>query len=191
MGGSIFSRRLLVAGCCASSVFARTRTASADEDAGQSELPRTGDQLVELGHEAEAKPLTPDNVGLQEPVLAWAYDPNKKIVRSGSRLNMVLLMRFDPATLGEAERPLSSAGVVAFSAVCTHQQCWVTDWLKSVQLLQCPCHQSRYDLRQGAKVVSGPAPRSLPALPLNITDGVLDVAGPFTGRVGGERQQGA
>jgi len=48
-------------------------------------------------------------------------------------------------------------------------------------VLQCPCHQSQYDLRHGAKVVGGPAPRSLPALPLKVTDGVLDIAGPFTG----------
>jgi len=63
----------------------------------------------------------------------------------------------------------------------------VTDWLKSAQVLQCPCHQSRYDLRQGAKVVGGPAPRPLPALPLTLSDGALKVAGPFTDRVGGEK----
>ncbi len=191
MGGTGFSRRRLVTGCCAASAFARMHAASANEDLGQSELPQTGDQLVELGHETEARPLRPDDVGLQDPVLAWAYDPGKKIVRNGSRLNMVLLMRFDPATLGDEERQLASGGVVAYSAVCTHQQCWVTDWLKSAQVLQCPCHQSQYDLRHGAKVVGGPAPRSLPALPLKVTNGVLDIAGPFTGRVGGEQQQGA
>jgi Rieske Fe-S protein len=164
---------------------------SADEEPAQSELPQAGDQLVELGREADAKPLRPTDVSLQDPVLAWAYDPHKRVVRNGSRLNMVLLMRFDPATLGDAERQLACDGVVAYSAVCTHQQCWVTDWLKSVQALQCPCHQSRFDLRDGGKVLGGPAPRSLPALPLKVTEGLLDIAGPFTGRVGGEQQQGA
>jgi Rieske Fe-S protein len=37
---------------------------------------------------------------------------------------------------------------------------------------------------EGAKVVSGPAPRRLPALPLKIADGQLVVAKPFTGRAG-------
>jgi rieske iron-sulfur protein len=191
MGGTSFPRRVLLTGCCATSVFPLERVAAADEESPQSELPQTGDQLVEVGHEAEAKPLRPEDLRLQDLVLAWAYDPRNKIVRNGSRLNMVLLMRFDPAALGDAERQFAPGGIVAYSAVCTHQQCWVTDWLKSSQVLQCPCHQSQYDLRHGAKVVGGPAPRSLPALPLKVTDGVLDIAGPFTGRVGGEQQQGA
>jgi Rieske Fe-S protein len=35
-------------------------------------------------------------------------------------------------------------------------------------------------------VADGPAPRSLPALPLTLVDGRLVVAGPFTSRVGFE-----
>jgi Rieske Fe-S protein len=84
---------------------------------------------------------------------------------------MVLLMRFDPAALSAAEKATAPDGVVAYSAVCTHQQCWVTD-----------C---------GGRVVGGPAPRPLPALPLKLSSGVLDVAAPFTDRVGGEKPQGA
>jgi Rieske Fe-S protein len=41
-----------------------------------------------------------------------------------------------------------------------------------------------YDPKEGAKVVSGPAPRRLPALPLKIADGKLAVAKPFIGRPG-------
>ena len=72
-------------------------------------------------------------------------------------------MRFDPATLGEAEQQRAADGVVAYSAICTHQGCTVTDWLTAKQVLQCPCHQSHYDPRHGARVVVGPAPRALPA----------------------------
>jgi len=142
---------------------------------------------VSSGSDALLACLMAEDIGPGEVLLAWAFDPQKKIPRNGSRLNMVLLMRFDPATLADAEREMAPGGVVAYSAVCTHQQCWVTDWLKSAQVLQCPCHQSRYDLRQGAKVVGGPAPRPLPALPLTLSDGALKVAGPFTDRVGGEK----
>jgi len=51
-------------------------------------------------------------------------------------------------------------------------------------LLECPCHYSTYDPKDGAKVVSGPAPRRLPALPLKLVDARLVVAKPFTGRAG-------
>jgi rieske iron-sulfur protein len=90
-------------------------------------------------------------------------------VRNGSRLNKVLL-------------PIE--GVVAYSAVCTHTGCDVINWHPDSELLECPCHYSTYDPRQGAKIVSGPSPRRLPALPLKIVDGRLVVAKPFTGRAG-------
>ena len=57
-----------------------------------------------------------------------------------------------------------------------------TDWLPD-GLLYCPCHFTKYDPRDGAAVIDGPAPRPLPALPLKIVDGKLTVAGPFTARV--------
>jgi ubiquinol-cytochrome c reductase iron-sulfur subunit len=39
----------------------------------------------------------------------------------------------------------------------------------SAQLL-CPCHQSAFDVLDGAKPVFGPAARALPQLPLAIDD---------------------
>jgi len=35
-------------------------------------------------------------------------------------------------------------------------------------MLVCPCHQSTFDLRNGARPVAGPAARPLPQLPLAI-----------------------
>ena len=192
MGGMI-SRRVVIAGGVVALGDIGTVTGRADEpvDAVRMQLPQPGDWLVSAGNDAKTTPLKPDDFEPQELVLAWGFDTGRKVPRDGSRLNMVLLMRFDPATLGSAEKQLAVDGVVAFSAICTHQQCTVTDWLKSTQVLQCPCHQSEYDLRHGAKVVGGPAPRALPALPLKRADGVLMVSGPFTARVGGEQKQGA
>ena len=191
MAGWTVSRRAMLAGCVATSSYLRSTTARADEpvDPDRLQLPQPGDQLVEAGNDAGTTPLKPRDIGLQDVVLAWAFDPQKKIPRDGSRLNMVVLMRFDPATLSDTEKETAPDGVVAYSAVCTHQQCWVTDWLKSTQVLQCPCHQSQYDPRHGAKVVGGPAPRPLPALPLKLSNTVLNIAGPFTARIGGEQQQ--
>jgi Rieske Fe-S protein len=191
MVGWRLSRRVMLRGGLLASAGWRSPVAHADEpvDPDRLELPQRGDRLVDAGSGASTAPLKPDDLGLQDPFLAWAFDPQRQVPRDGSRLNMVLLMRFDPATLGGADSRQAVGGVVAYSAVCTHQQCWVTDWLKSAQVLQCPCHQSQYDPRHGAKVVGGPAPRPLPALPLTLTDGVLSIAGPFNARVGGEQQQ--
>jgi rieske iron-sulfur protein len=187
------SRRIVLSACLGASHSLRSFEARADEapDPDRCKLPQPGDCLVLAGVDAGTTPLRPVDIEFQEAVLAWAFDPQTKLPRDGLRLNMVLLMRFDPATLGDAERANAADGVVAFSAICTHQQCPVTDWLRSVQVLQCPCHQSRYDPRQGAKVLGGPAPRPLPSLPLRLNNGVLAVAASFSDRVGGVQSQGA
>ena len=71
--------------------------------------------------------------------------------------------------------------------ICTHTGCDVDDWLAHEQLLSCPCHFSMFDPKDGGRVVEGPAPRMLPALPLKVVDAKLVVAKPFTAPVGFEK----
>jgi rieske iron-sulfur protein len=75
--------------------------------------------------------------------------------------------------------------VVAYSAICTHLGCAVFAALNQDGEIACPCHGSRFDPAHGAAVVGGPAPRSLPALPIAIHgDGTVTATGPFAGPVG-------
>jgi rieske iron-sulfur protein len=129
------------------------------------------------------RPLAPADIPAV-PLLAWPMDPGQKIVRNGSRLNKVLLVALDPATLVGATRERAAAGVVAYSAICPHAGCEVNVWFAEQQLLECSCHFSHYNPREAAAVIDGPAPRALAALPLDIVDGRLAVAKPFTSRVG-------
>jgi rieske iron-sulfur protein len=148
--------------------------------------PREGDLLVKEG-DSNRQPLAPDDilVGAAQ-TMAWAMDPRDRTVRSGSRLNRVLLVRLDAGQLAADTRLRAAGGVVAYTAVCTHTGCDVVEWLSAEQALQCPCHFSKFDPRDGARVVDGPAPRPLPALPLALLDGKLVVAKPYTTRVGFE-----
>lgn len=150
--------------------------------------PQSGDRFVFADSPDVAKEITlADLVPGAPQILAWPMDPATQIVRNGSRLNQVLLVRFDPASLDEETRPHAAEGIVAYSAICTHAQCSVMGWNQQKQVLHCDCHQSEYDPRQNAKVVFGPAPRSLPALPVKIVDGVLIAAGGFLGKTGSHR----
>jgi len=99
-----------------------------------------------------------------------------------------LLLKLDPEKLSPETRARSANGVVAYTAICTHSGCEVDQWLPAEELLYCPCHDSKFDPKNDAKVVDGPAPRVLPALALNIVDGKLIVAKPYTSRVGFESQ---
>jgi Rieske Fe-S protein len=62
--------------------------------------------------------------------------------------------------------------VVCFSAICTHQGCTVKP---AGATLDCPCHGSKYDAKTG-KVLAGPAPLPLPAVPVQIEAGKVIAA---------------
>ena len=145
-----------------------------------SSRPKAGDLLVKAGDAAKT-PLTPRDISAGAPqVLAWPMDPADRVVRSASRLNQVILVRLDPESLIGETRARAADDNVAYNANCTQTGCDVDDWEPAGRLLACQCHFSQFDPRDGAKVVDGPAPRPLPALPIRIADGVLVVAQPFT-----------
>jgi rieske iron-sulfur protein len=150
----------------------------------ENERPKEGDLLVSIDSESPV-PLQPKDIPIGgPPMVAWAMDQVGNLVRKGSRLNKVLLLRLDPATLVGATKERAADGVVAYSAICPHAGCEVDAWVDDQKILECSCHYSRYNPRNGAAVLDGPAPRALPALPLKIVDGNLAVAKPFTARVG-------
>ncbi len=151
--------------------------------------PQTGDLLVfALGeHQGQLIALQDVPPG-GPPVTAYAKDPTTQVVRDGSRLNRVLLVRLAPEALTEQTRTVAAEGIVGYSAVCTHTGCDVIGWENTTQHLICPCHTSTFDAKDRARVVSGPAPKPLAVLPLQVVDGKLTVAGPFSGRVGAEQK---
>jgi len=64
-------------------------------------------------------------------------------------------------------------GVRAFSAVCTHLGC-VIQWRPDPTAAWfCPCHRGRYD--RAGRVVSGPPPRALAAIPAEVRGGEVFV----------------
>jgi rieske iron-sulfur protein len=145
------------------------------------ERPKEGDYLVRIDA-ANLDGLSPGDIA--GPTIAWPMDPMAQLIRNGSRLNKVLLVRLDPATLVGPTRERAADGVVAYSAICPHAGCEVSGWIDDQKILECPCHNSKYDPREGAAIVDGPTTRGLAALPLKIIDNKLIVAKPFIGRLG-------
>jgi rieske iron-sulfur protein len=160
-------------------------SARADDQPDETEKrPQPGDHFVFLTGPKKDQPARAEDLELGgEQLQAYPADP-KGLVRDGSPLNLVLLVRVGDNGLDEETRKRSADGVVAYSAICTHQACPVSQWSNEKKAMVCSCHGSTYDPRNGATVVFGPAPRPLPALPLKSDNGLLIVAGGFTGRVG-------
>lgn len=154
-----------------------------------SELPpQVGDRFTYLIGPKKGQVVKADDLPLGGPqVQTYPQDPKSGLVRDGSRLNLVLLTRFDPAALSVGTRKLSDGGVVAYSGVCTHQGCAVNMWTKEMKAFFCSCHGSIYDPKNGAEVLGGPAPRPLPPLGVKLDGGVPVVAVPFSERVGPEQ----
>ena len=98
-----------------------------------------------------------------------------------------VLIRIDPAALAPlpGRETWSPGGLIAYSKICTHAGCPVGLYEQVSQRLFCPCHQSVFDVLDGARPTAGPATRALPQLPLAIgTDGGLVAGGDFSAPVG-------
>jgi rieske iron-sulfur protein len=185
-------RALLLTALAGCTCLAASEAAAAeDEQPGSSERPQKADLLVRAEGDKAGEVIKPDDLKLGGPPLrAWAKDPKTSVVRKGSRLNEVVIVKLDPSELDDDTRARAPDGIVAYSVICTHAGCPITAWLKQEQgdksVLKCMCHNSEFDPRQNAQVVFGPAPRRLAALPLAIADGAITVAATFVGKVGAQ-----
>jgi len=177
-------RNLLKAAAAGTMAIALPRTTQAQGNPKELR-PQEGDRFV-LG-EGEKKGAVVKFDDLKAggtPVTVYPQDAKTGTVRDGSRLNQLLMVRLDEGQLKNDTKSRAAQGVVAYSAVCTHTGCDGLSWAPDKALFKCPCHDSEFDATDGARVVSGPAPRRLPAVPLKIVDGYVVAAGPFTGRAG-------
>jgi Rieske Fe-S protein len=161
------------------------RLGAADDEAGDASPPQENDWLVFAFGDRAGETITPGDLALgAKQVFAYPQDATTGEVRSGNRLNQVVVVRLDATGFTRETLARSVDGVVAYSGVCSHTGCDVTDWFADVRRFKCPCHESEFDPSDGARVIGGPAPWQLAALPLKIVDGKLAVAGAFEGRLG-------
>ena len=89
---------------------------------------------------------------------------------AGRADSQTLLIRVAPGELRPrpGREDWAPEGYVAYSKICTHAGCPVGLYQASSHLLLCPCHQSTFDVVDGARPVFGPATRSLPQLALEV-----------------------
>jgi rieske iron-sulfur protein len=177
-------RRGVLKACCGLALCAPV-VARADESEDALAPPQVDDALVFAYGDRAGQVIAPADVVLgAKQLLAYPMHPGTRRVRDGSRLNQLVVVRLPAEKLNVETRTRAADGVVAYSGVCTHTGCDVTDWFGDVLRFKCPCHESEFDPGDGARVVGGPAPLPLAALPLKLVDGALAVAGSFEGRVG-------
>ena len=98
---------------------------------------------------------------------------------------IVIRVSNKPFTTMKGRESWTPDGYVAYSKLCTHLACPVGLYEKELELLVCPCHQSMFNVRNGAVPQFGPAPRPLPQLPIyKDSKGFLRARGGFDQPVG-------
>jgi ubiquinol-cytochrome c reductase iron-sulfur subunit len=119
---------------------------------------RSGARLATV----DGQPVVPDRIPVGGVLTVFPdgddADPNAA----------TLLIRVEPdlLQLPPEQAAWAPGGFVAYSKVCTHAGCPVGLYRASQHTLICPCHQSEFDVLDGARPISGPAARPLPQLPI-------------------------
>ena len=104
--------------------------------------PQEGDVLTFRKGKRRGEIIREDDIPLNGPVVtAFPQDPATEIIRKGSRLNQIILIRLEPGAIQESSRPYAANGIVAYSAICTHKACIVDNWDKKNNQLMCMYHR--------------------------------------------------
>ncbi|MGW1749838.1 cytochrome bc1 complex Rieske iron-sulfur subunit [Streptomyces sp. NPDC002092] len=98
----------------------------------------------------------------------------------------LMIVRIQPDNIKDKrELEWSHEGIVAYSKICTHVGCPISLYEQQTHHVLCPCHQSTFDLSDGARVIFGPAGHALPQLRIGVNDqGYLEALGDFEEPVG-------
>jgi ubiquinol-cytochrome c reductase iron-sulfur subunit len=98
----------------------------------------------------------------------------------------LLIVRLQPDNIKDKrELEWSHEGIVAYSKICTHVGCPISLYEQQTHHVLCPCHQSTFDLSDGARVIFGPAGHALPQLRIGVdSEGYLQALGDFEEPVG-------
>lgn len=123
------------------------------------------------------------------PIEAFPLDPATEVLRRKNRLNRLLVMRLDPEEMDEGTRDRSVDGVLVYSALCTHRNCTIKSWKQEERIMRCHCHLSEFAALSEGSVLSGPARRQLPMVPLGLDDeGYVVALDTFTRKPGGAKK---
>ncbi len=149
------------------------------------EGPTPGDFLVRDDDDAKTALKSSDLKVNEKQLVVYPQDPGSKTVKDGRRLNRIIVIKLDPKDLSPETAKIAADGVVAYSAVCVHQNCEVNGWSAKDKEFLCVCHYSKFSPLRFGEVTGGPAPRPLPSIPLKVDNGRLVIAGAFSAKPGG------
>jgi ubiquinol-cytochrome c reductase iron-sulfur subunit len=150
---------------------------------------RAGSVLVDSnGRPVTRDTLVPGGIMTVYPRSQMRYEDGQvTFTDQGLATDQTVLIRVsdEPFTTEPGREGWTPDGYVAYSKLCTHLGCPVGLYEQELELLVCPCHQSMFNVRNGAVPQFGPAPRPLPQMHLGYNeDGNLIAMAPYDQPVG-------
>ncbi|WP_372348760.1 Rieske 2Fe-2S domain-containing protein [Streptomyces sp. KL116D] len=146
---------------------------------------KEGKKLVNMNtnEPLRASDITVGSLTFAKPEGVEEHDEDFQQVMGKAAL---MLVRIQPDNIKDKqELEWSHEGVVAYSKICTHVGCPISLYEQQTHHVLCPCHQSTFDLSDGARVIFGPAGHALPQLHIAVDDeGFLVAQGDFAEPVG-------
>jgi Rieske Fe-S protein len=145
----------------------------------QKDAPQIGDVFVFVDGPKKGNVATVDDVVLDAaPLTVQAKDPNGA-VRDGDNFT-VLLYRIAKDKVPSDMAPDTIDGLAAWSAVCTHQGCMMTDIHQKSTAVNafgfiCPCHDAIFDPTQEGKNTGGATCATLAYFPIKSDGGKIVV----------------
>jgi rieske iron-sulfur protein len=140
--------------------------------------------IVDADAEQDFKPLRPSDLAVGKPMLVYPFDAKAGKPLNETRLNKMVVIRLPEDQMAPDTKSKSASSILAYSSICTHQACDVKTWIAKEKVLACFCHASKFDLLDGAKVVSGPAPRPLPGIALSMAGDFIAIQPGFPANQG-------
>ncbi|MFC5800331.1 ubiquinol-cytochrome c reductase iron-sulfur subunit [Streptomyces formicae] len=144
-----------------------------------------GKQLINMNTN---EPLRPEDIAVGSLTFAMPEGLNEHDHSFQTEIAKAALMivRIQPDEIKDKrELAWSHDGIVAYSKICTHVGCPISLYEQQTHHVLCPCHQSTFDLSDGARVIFGPAGHALPQLRIGVNDeGFLEALGDFEEPVG-------
>ena len=156
-------RRDVLKGACALAGATAVVTVSGSLPAfaaAQKDVPQVGDVFVFTEGPNKGNVVNVADVVLDAPsITVQAKDPAGAI-REGDN-NIVMLYRVAPDKVPSDMQSETAEGIMAYSAICTHQGC-INVWDAEKKQFICPCHAALFDPLQNGKNTAGATSRTLP-----------------------------
>ncbi|MET9773907.1 Rieske 2Fe-2S domain-containing protein [Streptomyces sp. NPDC006367] len=134
------------------------------------------------------EPLRPSDVAVGSLTFAKpeGLDEHDEEFQTEIAKAALMIVRIQPENIKDKrELEWSHEGIVAYSKICTHVGCPISLYEQQTHHVLCPCHQSTFDLSDGARVIFGPAGHALPQLRIGVNDeGYLEALSDFEEPVG-------